>query len=279
MNLNEKFLPSFIAIVETFADQGYFTESAPFFCPDGRAFGCNHALLKRELVFQLGLAEWPITELSAYNNDQILDLVSAFYQIISCPVPEEKWFHEYCGNYHFNSFDSSAGRYQFTAQINEAFKRLGFGYSMSYGRIDRRNTKLVKLLTDEGISQNLPEPIAKLLTKSLEEYYSNAEFSKWSAVKTIADAFEYLKKLEGTTDVNKSLGVIIDGLNLDLRLHENLNGLFQILTNFDNDTNIRHHHPDQVEIDGNYEFLDFVYVMHYVLIKYASTSKAVNSAS
>lgn len=130
-------------IYSEFERSGYFQESFGYACVDlgdvtGRVGQDVEAFFFRKLRKQ---ALWPINyHLAGYSEDDLFDVVELLYDCVSKGTDGYEHTYGDCG-WHYESFDSAAGRLEFRSAMNEALGDYGEGY----------------VLTDDGEVWTLPE--------------------------------------------------------------------------------------------------------------------------
>jgi len=102
---------------------------------------------------------------------------------------------------------------------------------------------------------------------------------KWNAVRTIVDAFEYVKTITREGDKKKSASALIAKLAPSQEDEESLNMLFNSLDLIANNANIRHYGVDQELVNENLELADQVFskIRPYSRLTNAQSTKTPNS--
>jgi len=113
-----------LAIFNDFERRGYFQEMFGYLCVDagsvpGKAGPDIEAFCLRR-VRKTGL--WPIEEkMESYSEEDLFDVIELLYDCISKPT--KGGYHDYseCG-WHYDEFDSGAGKAELREQINEVLE-------------------------------------------------------------------------------------------------------------------------------------------------------------
>lgn len=188
--------------IESLEDSGYLQEAFGKWCPDADD-NLLPGSLGRDIEVRLMIALrkrnlWPVAEhFRNYTEDDIFDLLEFVYDHVSKPVPEEGWFHSFCGcGWHYSRFTKPEAQAEFRATVNEFLRDYGDGFEL----LD--SGEIVRLLP-HGIAQlvdtKLPtrnELVQQRLASAIEQYRRRgaSHDDRRIAVRELADILENLKK-------------------------------------------------------------------------------------
>jgi hypothetical protein len=218
------------AIVEDFANRGYFQEYYGYSCvsaigefvPGKVGNNISHFLFKK-IKKRL---EWPLN-IESFDEDTLFDIVELYHDTISYPV--EGYYHEYaqCG-YHYSSFDTVKGQEEYRKEINEILADYDNGYELNIdGQIVLLLTSGLHELTSASIPTNANEEtkIKDRIEWAVKKYRDRHStlIDRREAVRELADVLEYLRPTLNSvmlTADEKALGNIAN--NFAIR-HNNKN--------------------------------------------------------
>jgi hypothetical protein len=267
VNLTESFLPAFMAILEEFAENGYFVNRAGSTCSDGHGVGWDEELVRRHLTKYLGKCDWPIDLSKQYSNEILIGYIEAFFTFVA--LPSKSWYHDFCKNYHPIEFDTAAGRYNYTVEINAALGRFKTGLRIVSGRVQSLESPIFRNVLVERIPCSGDKVLEQMLDQTIAFYLHGGLQNKWMAVQGIADVVEYVKKIIPAENVKKSAEKLVLAMSPVPALNEELNAHFGDLSKLVNEMNIRHHGPGQTQVHESEALLDFLFLAHFNLVRFS----------
>ncbi len=246
----------FLAILEGLNQNGYFDGSIGSSCADSDddplSEGVRHLkqMLKRDAVWPLsqGGPEW----ISGLGDDEFFDLVEVFFDLVQ--RPRNRYWHEYCDEWHFSEFDHRAGQRVYIWRVNSLLGSSSLGLELSGESEDRG--LLVRTVTDDrselvirAIAQAQDPDEATRIAHAASVWRSrkSTRESKRESARTLGDVLENRRKK-------------IQQRKLLSKPHES--DLFHIINKFD----IRHMEEAQ---KGDYgeEFLDYFFWLFLATIE------------
>jgi hypothetical protein len=217
----------FCDVYKDFDRKDYFQEAFGYHCPDGDGVGTLGTDIEAQMTRRLrktGL--WPIfIRVFYYSEDDLFDVIEFLHDIISVPVDGP--YHSYCGQTHYNIFDSEIGKREFRDNINELLRDYKEGYELSSdGEILALPEHGMVTLMEAVLPADDPLNVNQRVEAAILKYRrsrSTLEERK-GAIQDLADVLEYLRpKLKKVLETQDE------------------SDLFNIANNFE----IRHHNVDQ----------------------------------
>lgn len=276
--LDKGFWFAFNETLEAFANQNYFCEKFPSYCNDDHPLFWYPPVVKKALQADFGLFEWPRKEDNPPNENQILDLVEFFFKHIS--VPQETWFHSYCGEKHpTNGYDQRKGRYEYTIKVNQLFARFHQPFKLQKGHIIRQSSAVLdELLVETDIGLPIEDAhLVQLIATGLEHFYKSKGNNKMDGLRCMVDAFERIKSMENPKNKKESVKKTIDQISISDGMTTHLNEMFRELTRIANENTIRHHELDKQVINDE-ATIEFLFYSYYNAIRFLLT-KPIQSAA
>ena len=267
VSLATRFLPAYLLTLDKFAEQNYFAQAAPDRCPDGHEYFWNTETVRKALVVQLGFATWPPTNATDMPDEQVIEYVEAFFQLVA--KPSDSWFHSYCGSEHPKAFDISSGRYDYTVQVNTLFDRFGAGLRLMNGKVNSLGSGVLAPRLAEALPFGEDEHLRSLVTMALADFRSPDPMKRWTALQHIADAFERIKSSQLPNNKKQSVVALVKALQPEFALAKHIDALFREMTSLSNNLTIRHHEIGTMEITDDAQLIDFLFYSYYNLVRFA----------
>ena len=167
--------------------------------------------VKGRLLEELGHVPWPISADSPPPTECVLDLIEFFYRYVAKPT---KWAYGWDNESVPTEYSFPQGRYDYTVQINGMFRRFNHPYELRKGVVSRRGSDVLDARTAVGDLRTNDAHLVKLLNSAVTNFFDRSGGKKLEALRSIVDAFERLKTLEGT-DKKASAEAVIAKLSPD----------------------------------------------------------------
>lgn len=267
MSLATFFLPAYLVTLDNFAERDYFAQAAPDRCPDGHEYFWDPETVRKALVVQMGLAAWPLAGTAGLSDEQVIEYVEAFFQLVAKPT--ESWFHSYCGSSHPTQFDIAGGRYDYTVSVNALLNRFGTDLRLQNGKIRSSGSQVLAPRLTEALPFGGDDHLRSLVTMALTDFRSPDPQKRWNALRHMADAYERIKSSQLPGNKKQSVAALVNALRPEAALAEQLDALLREMTSLSNDLTIRHHEIGTVEITKDAELIDFLFYSYYNLIRFA----------
>lgn len=267
MALGRKFIVGFLATIVQLDEKNYFTKFAPESCCDGWDFGSNPMKMKAVLASITGLENWPLDLKSEYPESTIVEYIEGLYQIVAKPT--ESWVHDYCGFTHPKEYDVTAGRYEFTIEMNRLFESFSPSHTLRFGKVVIATITFLDLRLIEDLNFGDDEHLKELVTMAILDYQSTKPHGKWKGLRSMADAFERVKSDSQEKNKKVSVESLIVLMGGEADLTEPLNQLLSAMTGFSNFATIRHHEKGKEEILADQELIVFLFHAYFNIIKFA----------
>jgi hypothetical protein len=188
----------FLAIDSSLANRGYFQEAFGYHCVDaGDVAGTLGSDIDGAIMLATHKSNlWPVhLKVEEYTEDDLFDMIEFSFDHVSKPLTGRHHDFGGCG-WHYYTFDSQTGRYEYRALINRPLALYGEGYELS-----ERGEMLA--LVEDGLSvlYEAPVPVhdpenvdARVQAAILRfrRYKSSLEDRK-HAVRDLVDVLEYLR--------------------------------------------------------------------------------------
>lgn len=265
MPLHERFLPAYLVVLDDLADANYFALNAPDECSDGHPVGWSPVGMHRQLIKQLGRADWPLDPDSSMTDEELIPYIQAIYQFIAKPTKQQ--FHLFCGANHPTEFDVTAGRYDYTVMVNELLERFQTGYRMQSGTVRTAASSVLGANLGEALPFGTDTHLRDLVTKAVLDYRSPQLADKFTAVQGLAAAYERIKSIPEPSNKRESTTQLIARMTPEADARQHLNELFTAVTNLSNTMTIRHHEVGKIEISRDRDLVDFLFHMYYNIVR------------
>lgn len=189
----------FLALYNELVGKGYLEEMLGKECVDdfnasiGTA-GSDVAAYVLRRVRRDGL--WPIHgRIPGYTEDDLFDIIELLYDHVSAGVGGYFHQHNGCGM-HYESFDRSAARLGYRAEINELLRDYGSGFELSLeGEIANLPEAGFANLMVAGLPSGDPDNVDDRVKMSIGKYLrrSSGLEDRRDAVRGLADVLEFLR--------------------------------------------------------------------------------------
>lgn len=260
--LSHDFWTAWLSTMRDFGRKQYLCEDFGRYCTCGARTDWDKDTIQERILAELGNVTFISFKSTLLSEDRMFDLIEFFYGFVSKPTDEP---HEcYCNDWHYGEFDRQRGRYEYTVEVNKLFDRFNHPYKLKKGRIilvisqtlDAPLTSL-EIRTDD-------EHLRTLIEQAVSDFYHRSGSRKSLALRSIVDAFERLKTLEGH-DKKDSVAKVVRNVSRIEAVQKAFDADMRELTRIANDFCIRHHEmgkkpikdPDMVEFLF-YLYFDFV---------------------
>ncbi len=257
------FWVAFRTYIDRLSDGNYFCKEFANACSDGYPLGRYDKAVANRLKEELGQIEWPISTAISPGSATILNLVEFFYTYVAKPTKE--WFHNYCGSNHPEEYDVSQGRYEYTIQVNAMLKRFNHPYKLQKGRILRIGSEIMDTRIGSVEFKTSDTHLLRLVDSAVENFYDRTGKKKLDGLRSIVDAFERLKTLEGV-DKKKSIAKVISKLSPVEEVRSHFDAHLRKLTELANRYTIRHHERDKVVLEDE-SLIEYLFYSYYNLIR------------
>ncbi len=262
------FCAAFLAYLERIAKSDYLSKEFSGRWEDG------FPPVKGRLLEELGYIPWPINTAFLPPTERVLDLVEFFFRHVAKPT---KWDHDWDDEAYPTEYSIPDGRYEYTVQVNGMFERFNHPYKLQKGVISRRGSAVLDVRTDIGDLRTNDSHLVKLLNSAVTNFFDRSGAKKLEALRSIVDAFERLKTLEGR-DKKASAEAVIAKISSDESVRECLTKHFLTLTHIANQFTIRHHEQDRIELTDErlveYLFYGYFNLVRLILEKYNMAGNA-----
>ena len=263
------FCAAFRAYLQRIAEARYFDKEFSGTWQDG------FPPVKGRLLEELGHVPWPISPDSPPATNCVLDLVEFFYRYVAKPT---KWeWHSYYEIELPTEYSVSDGRYAYTVQINGMFGRFHHPYKLQMGVISRKGSDVLDVRTTIGDLRTNDAHLARLLNSAVTNFFDRSGGKKLEALRSVVDAFERLKTLEGK-DKKASAEAVIAKVSPDESVRRCLTDHFLTVTRIANEFTIRHHEQDRIELSDErlveYLFYGYFNLVRLILEKYDMAGEA-----
>lgn len=266
MALRDLFLPAWLVYLEEIAGLGYFAQNAPERCPDGLPHGWDEVAVRRALTKVLGRPVWPLNPDGEYGDDLVIRHIQAVYEIISLPTNPE--WHGFCGNHHATQYEAATARYRYTVWVNDAFRRFATGYHISGGVVSGTASTVLQPSIQDQLPTGGDDQLSLLLAKAITEFRTANPTSKWTAVQTIVDAFEYVKTMNGPKNKGEAAANLIRRIAPSDEAAQHIDGLFRSMYRASNEYGIRHHNISQQYVHDDEATLEFFFYLYFNVIRH-----------
>jgi hypothetical protein len=193
----------FIDLFNSFDSRGYFQESFGYDCVDagyipGKLGDDIGAYVRRKLR-KINL--WPISsKYEQYSEDDVFDVVEFLYDHVSKPLGGSYHSWNDCG-WHYDTFDSVAGRREFLPEVNELLRDYRGGYELSEeGEILELAEQGFDSLLQAKVPTHDPSNIEDRVKSAILKFRrtrSSAD-DRRDAIRDLADVLEFVRpKLKG----------------------------------------------------------------------------------
>jgi hypothetical protein len=262
VTLNTRFLPTFMAILDDFAERGYFAHEAGDDC-DGHPVSWLPQRVERALTIAVGYLPWPF-EGDPTSSTDMIPYVEGFFQICHKPVGGD--YHPFCQGMHWNEFDVATGHYDFTVSMNKAFANLGTGLRLQSGKVIATGSVVLSQMV-EPLPFGGDAHLELLVTQALHGYRTSDRQRRYEAIRSLADAFERVKTIVVPGNKRSSVEQLIDQITPAGAMHDQLDGLFRAITATSNGKAIRHHEVGAEPVWNDDELIDFLFYAYYNVIR------------
>lgn len=260
--LGEDFWIALRTYIDRLTEENYLCQSFPGRCSDGYPIGRDDEVIAARLREEFGRITWPIPPQGRPETQRIFDLLEFFFRHVAKPTKSS--YHSYCDGFHPEEYDVAQGRYKYTVEINAMLRRFNYPYRLQKGRIVRIGNELIDdwiLATNFRTSD---EHLLHLINTAVNNFYDKSGKKKLEGLRSLADALERLKSMEGA-DKKRSVEKVVAKLSPveDIRLHfeEHL----RKMTGFSNKYTIRHHEIDKTTLTDD-TLVDYLFYSYYNLI-------------
>lgn len=232
----------------------YFQEAFGYNCVGaGEVAGKLGTDIEAEMLHRLRKTDlWPIPEnCLGYSEDDLFDVMEFLHDWVSKPVDGRYHSWGNCG-WHYETFDSEAGRLEYRTRINELLSDYEHRYELS-------PDGEILTLPEDGLVDLINEPLPPCDPDNVEariaaavrkfRHHGSSEDEKRDAIRDLADTLEFLRP-----EIKQVL------------TRKDESDLFNIANSF----GIRHHNPEQkTEYDKPiwYDWMFYYYLatIHAVL--------------
>lgn len=266
-----EFLVSFRGIINNLAEKDYFAESAGLEC-DGWPVRVDLARLESMTAEYTGRSKWILNAPTDGVGDRdVVLLIEALFGLISEPVSESGYRHDFCGKTHYSEFDRRSGRYEYTKRVNGSLGKFARGVRINKGEV-RHVGNIMPVIADsvrDSFRFN-DEELDRLVASALTQYSSRDENNRISALSSLAQAIERAKTLLNA-DKRKGAAELVSRLESDRSLAEPLENYLKEVKKVNDKHGIRHAETGQkIVFPGREDLVDFWFASQYTLLRYLS---------
>jgi hypothetical protein len=138
---------------------------------------------------------WPIEKkCNNYSEDDLFDVIEFLYDNVSKPI--DGFFHEYCGYYHYHTFDIETGKQEFRDRINEFLCDYREGYELSEnGEILESPEQGLEDLVLANLPLHAPKKVEQRVESAILKFRRSRSSldEKRDAVRDLFDVLELLR--------------------------------------------------------------------------------------
>jgi len=258
-----------VAEVTRLLRTGGFAESFPAQnCRDGPAItGCDAHHFYLALQAEHPSVTTPLTAELLPATIAALEVVEFLHHNVTKPqsITTHEWYGEH---QHFGDFSRAVGRGEFTAKINDIFRRQGMVFELQAdGRVARVFPPVLReaLVSAEFTSEDVE--LNRLLETARQRFGGPDFHTRYDALRSLWDAFERLRTLEPPRRLPESADALIARVSTEPAIREMLESeMRKDLNSFGNGFFIRHARVDQATIDSS-EMIDYLFHRLFSVIR------------
>ena len=254
---------AFMTYLGRLSDQNYFCEKFADSCSDGHPMGRSDEAVASRMRQELGAIQWPPDRHDLPNTERILDFIEFFFRHIAKPT--KSWDHDYCGHSHPTEYDGPKGRYEYTVEINAMLKRFNHPYRLQKGSIVRTGSETLDTRIAAVELRTTDTHLLRLLGSAQESFYDKSGTKKLEGLRSLVDAFERIKTLEGQ-DKKTSVRKVIDRLSPLDEIRQQFDEHLRKMTDLANRYTIRHHESGKIILD-DVAIIEYLFYSYYNLIR------------
>ncbi|VDN47074.1 protein of unknown function [Petrocella atlantisensis] len=242
------------------ADADYFSE---YFCGDRETnTGFDESSFLRRLTEELGCQILFFDDNYMPETLEVLSFAEYVYRFISVPISTE--YDNYHRIYYHTKFDSKKGRYEFTVQLNDMFKKFKHPYEIKQGKISRIHSKVLDDRVDSFEFSN-DKSLNGQLKKAIAFFREPNGDKKLEALGILANILERIKTYEGDNK-KRSIEEILYFISTDSKLIGMLDNHIKSITMISNECNIRHKELSKIGVNDE-RVQEFLFYSYYNIIR------------
>jgi len=230
--------------------------------------GSSDAKIAVKLRQELGDVEWPMTAGAAWPGRRVPDLVEFFFLHVSKPQGEDAC--SWCGGVSPAAYDTAAGRYDYTVEINAMFRRFNHPYVLKNGQIRRLGSKV---LDDRILGLQITcsdNELRRLLDEAQSAFFDRSGTKRLVGLMALAGVFERLKTFEHG-EKRTSVQAVVRKVSFCPEFETFIEAEFIGLTKVSNECMIRHAEKDKIaitdDLTAQYLFYRYFNLVRLILEK------------
>jgi hypothetical protein len=261
-----------LGLVQTHIEQGWFGETFPYFCEDGRGnAGCDLQKLKTTMA-AYGVI-WPGKPTSGVmsldpadppTDGQVFDLIEFSYEHMALPTAHD--FHSYWSHSHY-SYDHAAGRAKFQEEVNRIFERNGIAFNLDdSGEVTRIAPAVLQETLAETTFKTGDTILDDILDVARHKFLNRSQDVRRESLEKLWDAWERLKTMEQGKDKKARTTALLDRAATEPNLRQRLDEEAVALTQIGNQFMIRHMETDKIPISDS-AHVDYLFQRMFALVR------------